>query len=143
MTSDPPSCSVETEAWDCGDEAQHHADRSEQGNRLWNGCLRFSSGEGAQVVDERGEPSPIEVGKFTQAVGVTLGNNTIRFSVNGEDQGIAFDVPPSVARSPLHPALAVKGCTALINVGETPFKHLRSNAVPFSLAAAPAMPTQL
>ena len=44
-------------------------------------------------------------------VGVTLDrrDGTIRYCINGEDQGVAFVAPPILARAPIHPALAVKG----------------------------------
>ena len=71
-------------------------------------------------------------------VGVTLDrrDGTIRYCVNGEDQGVAFVVPPILARAPLHPALAVKGCAAILNLGETPLAHLPPGATSFVAAAS-------
>ena len=67
----------------------------------------------------------------------TIEGDTIRFFVNGEDQGIAFVVPNILGRPPLHPALAVKGCAALLNLGETPLKHKPPDATSFAAAAKP------
>ena len=71
-------------------------------------------------------------------VGVTLDrrDGTIRYCINGEDQGVAFVVPPILARAPIHPALAVKGCTALLNLGEAPLAHLPAGATSFAAAAS-------
>ena len=72
-------------------------------------------------------------------VGVTLDrrDGTIRYCINGEDQGVAFVVPPILARAPIHPALAVKGCAALLNLGEAPLAHLPAGATSFAAAAKP------
>ena len=71
-------------------------------------------------------------------VGVTLDrrDGTIRYCINGEDQGVAFVVPPILARAPIHPALAVKGCAALLNLGEAPLAHLPPGATSFVAAAS-------
>ena len=67
----------------------------------------------------------------------TIEGDIIQFCVNGEDQGIAFVVPNILGRAPLHPALAVKGCAALLNLGETPLKHKPPDATSFAAAAKP------
>eukprot|EP00808_Paulinella_micropora_P010228 g7851.t1 len=53
----------------------------------------------------------------------------IRFSLNGEDQGKAFGLPPQVAGEPLFPAVWLKNAQVMANFGSTPFRYPPSAAM--------------
>ena len=70
-------------------------------------------------------------------VGATLDRtrHTIAFSVNGVDQGIAFEIPYELRRSSsLYPAITLKGCAVRINLGQSPLSFLPDGAQSFAAA---------
>ena len=62
-------------------------------------------------------------------------SHTISFSVNGVDHGTAFQLPPALERAAgLYPSITIKGCAALLNLGQSPLKHLPPSAQSFAAA---------
>ena len=75
-------------------------------------------------------------------IGATLdrSQHTIRFSVNGTDFGVAFELPEHMhGAGNLHPAITLKGTAARINLGQTPFHRFSTSpTAPRPLASSAA-----
>ena len=66
---------------------------------------------------------------------LNLAHGTISFSVNGIDQGVAFELPPELrSTARFHPAITIKGCAAQLNLGQAPLRHKPPFAQPFAAA---------
>ena len=76
----------------------------------------------------------------TDVIGCILDrvNRTVSFSRNGNWLGVAFHLPLYLSDIVLHPAIFLKGCTAQLNLGATPFRFSppRGYNAPYPLTIA-------
>ena len=73
----------------------------------------------------------------------SLSPSSVRFSVNGADQGLAFPLPEHMKgrSNALFPAVTVKGAAARVNFGAAPFRHMPPGYAGISAAPADAVTT--
>lgn len=50
-------------------------------------------------------------------------NSSISFSKNGEDLGLAFQIPGKLQGTALYPAICLKNAELIVNFGKEGFKH--------------------
>jgi len=67
-----------------------------------------------------------------------LATNQVGFTLNGADQGVAFDLAPHLKGQGLYPAICVKCAAVSINFGATPFKFPPPAGFSALAQAAPA-----
>ena len=69
--------------------------------------------------------------------------SSMRFSVNGVDQGLAFPLPEHMKgrSSALFPALTIKAAAAGVNFGAAPFRYMPPGYAGISKAPATAFTT--
>ena len=74
---------------------------------------------------------------FTQSPAI------VRFTVNGQDKGMAFSLPEHMKgrSNALFPAVCLKAATASVNFGDQPLKHLPHGYAALSKAPAEALTT--
>lgn len=73
----------------------------------------------------------------------SLSPSSVRFSVNGADQGMAFPLPEHMKgrSNALFPAVTLKALAACVNFGATPFRHMPPGYAGISAAPAEAVTT--
>ncbi len=50
-------------------------------------------------------------------------NSQIAYTKNGQDLGLAFDIPENLRKQPFFPAVVLKNAEMSFNFGAEPFKH--------------------